>query len=134
MTPGVSASLPEQRAIHACAFFDTPAEQLRLMSRHLADRLATGRVALGLVEERRTGQLTEALEDHGVDVAAQAASGALRLRSARSAYMPWGTFDPGETIKMVAEAERDALLAGYRGLCAAGDMSGPWTADREPSV
>ena len=93
------------------------------MSRHLADGLAGGQAALALVEGSSAAELTVALENDGVDVAAEAARGALRVRSARCAYMPEGTFDPAATIRMVAAAERDALLAGYRGLSAAGDMS-----------
>lgn len=93
------------------------------MSHHLSDGLVAGQRALGLIEHGKAGELTEALEVHGIDVAAQVARGALRIQSASPAYLPNGSFDPVGTIRMVAQAERDALLAGYRGLCAAADMS-----------
>lgn len=111
------------RPIHACAIFDTPTEQLRVMSHHLSAGLASGQRALGLIELGSAGDLTEALELQGVDVAGQVARGALQVRSASSAYLPDGSFDPARTIQMVAHAEQDALLAGYRGLCAAANMS-----------
>lgn len=123
LMPAMSVLPLSPRPIHACAVFDTPAEQLRVMSQHLSTGLAAGQRALGLIEHGRSGELTEALEVHGVDVGGEVARGALRVRSASSAYLPDGSFDPARTIQMVADAERDALLAGYRGLCAAADMT-----------
>lgn len=128
----MSAILPTQQALHSCAIFDAAGEQLRVMSRHLADGLSSGQRTLGLVEQLSAAELSEALENEGVDVGRQVALGALRIGRARSTYVPNGRFDPAGLIGLIADTEREARRAGYRGLCAAGDMS--WALAGDPGA
>lgn len=102
------------------------------MCRHLADGLGRGLLALGLVEEVSPRELTDGLERDGIDAGLQVALGALRIRRARAVYVRHGAFDPMSMIALVAETEREARLAGYRGLCAAGDMS--WALSDDPGA
>lgn len=126
----MTATLPRKQGLHACLIFDDPAEELRVMGRHLADGVAAGRRTLAFVERISTQELTSSLEREGVDVARQVALGALLIRRSRSTYVPNGSFDPAQMTGQVAELEREAARAGYRGLCAAGDMSWALAGDR----
>lgn len=119
-----------EHPFHACLIFERDDEQLRAFAEHIVAGLDAGERAVCLIHELDTVALAGALEDFGVDVARETAEGALQVVRARSAYLATGTFDPVAMIELVADKLREARIAGYRGLCAAGEMS--WALEDAP--
>lgn len=111
------------RSYHACLIFERDDEHLRAIADHLVAGLDNGERALCLLHELDTVALAETLEQRGVDVAKETADGALQVLRAREVYLPNGVFEPAAMIETIALKLHQARLAGYRGLCAAGEMS-----------
>jgi hypothetical protein len=71
--------------------------------------------------------IRDGLRTAGIDVEAEEARGALLLLTKHDGHLSGGYFDPDKMITMLHAAVKDALDAGFAGLCAAGDMS--WLLD-----
>lgn len=73
-----------------------------------------------------------ALKAAGIDVKKEEARGALSLVTKFDAHLKGGTFSADKMISLLHQAVKDALDAGFNGLCAAGDMA--WAMDRAPGT
>jgi len=115
---------------HVCTLFSSPEEQLRAAVEYIGGGLSRGERCLYVCCEHPLEKFREALTQAGIDVKAAEARGALLLLSKNDGHLKGGTFDPDRMISMLHQAVKDALDAGFTGLCAAGDMS--WLLDDAP--
>ena len=73
-----------------------------------------------------------ALQELGIDVAAEAKRGALRLVSGSGAYVVYGNFNPETTLRIFNDAIEQACHDGFSGFRAAAEMS--WALDCEDGL
>ncbi len=119
-----------QEGDHVCTLFSSPEEQLRAAVEYIRGGLSRGERCLWVSCERSVAEFREALKKAGIDVKAEEQRGALLVVSKNEGHLKGGSFDPDRMIAMLHQAVKDALDAGFRGLCAGGDMS--WLLDEAP--
>jgi two-component system, chemotaxis family, sensor kinase Cph1 len=119
-----------QQGDHVCTLFTTPEEQLTAAVEYLSAGLERGERCLYVCCEHGVPEFRRALQQAGIDVAAQERRGALVLLTKQDGHLKGGSFDPDKMISLLRAAVNDALEAGFAGLCAAGDMS--WLLDEAP--
>ena len=119
-----------QQGDHVCALYCTQEEQLAAAVEYIRGGLERGERCLYVVGENGKRSLRAALRRAGIDVAGEEKRGALLLLTKHDGHLKGGNFDPDRMISLLAGAVRDALQAGFNGLCAAGDMS--WLLDEAP--
>jgi len=115
---------------HVCTLFASPEEQLQAALDYIRGGLSRGERCLWVSCERPVAEFRAALKDAGIDVEAEEGRGALLLLAKDEGHLKGGSFDPDRMIAMLHQAVKDALDAGFSGLCAGGDMS--WLLDRAP--
>ena len=121
-----------QQGDHICALYSTPEEQLAVAVDYIRGGLERGERCLYICCEHSIAEFREALKRSGIDVEHEEARGALILNSRYEAHLLGGIFDPDQMIPLLYRAVRDALDAGFAGLCAGGDMS--WVLDQAPGT
>ncbi|MBV8517226.1 MAG: MEDS domain-containing protein [Acidobacteria bacterium] len=110
-----------------CTLYSDRDEQLAAAVNYLRGGLERGERCLYVCCEHSPDEFRAGLRAAGIDVAGEEARGALLLLTKREAHLAGGCFDPDKMITMLHGAVKDALDAGFSGLCAAGDMS--WLLD-----
>jgi len=115
---------------HVCALYTTMEEQLRAAVDYIRGGLERGERCLYVCCEHTIGEFRGALKRAGINVRAEEKRGALVLVTKHEGHLAGGTFDPDRMISMLHAAVKDALDAGFNGLCAAGDMT--WLLDEAP--
>src|SRR5262245_55004051 len=106
---------------HLCLFYDRPAEQLTIVVEYLLRGLRRGEQCLFVSDERNLADARECLAGL-IDVQRESARGALQLLTEDDTYLQDGCFDAERMIAMLNTAVQQAVRAGFRGLCAVGDM------------
>lgn len=107
---------------HKCLIYDgEPSEQLPVVVPLLAEGLQDNWRCLYLGSPDALGMITAALGRRGIDTRREQERSALVLSSDRS-HLVDGRFDPVAMIDGLASSVDDAVAAGFRGLCATGDM------------
>lgn len=119
-----------QQGDHVCTLYSTRDEQLAAAVTYIRGGLSRGERCLYVCCEHSPDEFRAGLQDAGIDVAAEEARGALLLLTKHDGHLKGGSFDPDAMISMLHGAVKDALDAGFNGLCAAGDMS--WLLDEAP--
>ena len=94
---------------------------------YISGGLSRGERCLYVCCEHAPDEFRDGLRKGGIDVDAEEARGALLLLTKEDGHLKGGCFDPDKMIGMLHGAVKDALDAGFAGLCAAGDMS--WLLD-----
>ncbi|HEX3582602.1 MAG TPA: MEDS domain-containing protein [Thermoanaerobaculia bacterium] len=112
---------------HVCSLYSTRDEQLAAAIEYIRGGLARGERCLYVVSEHTPDEFREGLRNAEIDVATEEARGALLIVTKSDAHLKGGSFDPDKMITLLHGAVKDALDAGFEGLCAAGDMS--WLLD-----
>jgi hypothetical protein len=115
---------------HVCTLFTTPAEQLEAAVEYINAGLSRGERCLYVCCEHDLPEFGRALEKAGISVELEQQRGALVLLTKEDGHLKGGSFDPDRMISLLHAAVKDALAAGFAGLCAAGDMS--WLLDEAP--
>lgn len=115
---------------HVCALYSTPEEQLRAAIEYIRGGLERGERCLYICGEHPVKEFREALRRQGVRVEEEEDRGALILCTKHQAHLLGGAFNPDQMISLLARAVKDALAAGFTGLCAGGDMN--WLLDEAP--
>ncbi|HUJ13059.1 MAG TPA: MEDS domain-containing protein [Thermoanaerobaculia bacterium] len=115
---------------HVCTLYSTREEQLAAAIEYIRGGLSRGERCLYVCCEHTPDEFREGLKNAGIDVDAEEARGALILITKREGHLSGGCFDPDKMISMLHTAVKEALDAGFAGLCAAGDMS--WLLDEAP--
>jgi MEDS: MEthanogen/methylotroph, DcmR Sensory domain len=111
-----------QQGDHVCTLYNSKEEQLTAAVEYVIGGFSRGERCLYVCGERTPAQFREALQSHGVDVKAAERRGALMILTKDEAHLKGGSFDPDRMISLLHKAVKDALKAGFQGLCAAGDM------------
>lgn len=116
-----------QQGDHVCALYSNRDEQLAAAIDYLRAGLGRGERCLYVCCEHTPDEFRAGLRAAGIDVDAEEARGALLLMTKHDGHLSGGCFDPDNMISILRDAVKDALEAGFSGLCAAGDMS--WLLD-----
>ena len=127
-----SRRLVYQQGDHICTLYTSPEEQLKAAVEYIRAGLARGERCLYVCGEHSPQELRAALQASGLDVAAEERRGALELVTKFGAHLKDGYFAADKMIGMLHQAVKDALDAGFAGLCAAGDMR--WVLDQAPGT
>jgi two-component system, sensor histidine kinase PdtaS len=115
---------------HVCTLYSSPEEQLQAAIEYIRGGLSRGERCLYVCCEHTLDEFRASLKREGIDVEAEEARGALLLLTKHDGHLKSGSFDPDRMISMLHQAVKDALDAGFAGLCAAGDMN--WILDDAP--
>jgi hypothetical protein len=121
-----------QQGDHVCTLYLTPEEQLAAALEYIRAGLARGERCFYVCCEHELDQFRAALKQGGIDVETEEARGALLLRTKHDGHLEGGKFDPDKMIALLDAAVKDALSDGFKGLCAAGDMT--WVLDGVPGT
>ena len=116
-----------QQGDHVCTLYTTKEEQLAAAIEYIRGGLSRGERCLYVVGEHTPDEFRGGLREAGIDVEKEEARGALILITKHQGHLEGGYFSPDKMINMLHVAVKDALDAGFAGLCAAGDMS--WLLD-----
>lgn len=119
-----------QQGDHICTLYSTRDEQLAAAVAYIRGGLDRGERCLYVCCEHSPDEFRAGLKEGGIDVETEETRGALLLLTKHDGHLKGGTFDPDAMISMLHAAVKDALDAGFSGLCAAGDMS--WLLDEAP--
>lgn len=119
-----------QQGDHVCTLYSTREEQLEAAIHYLRAGLSRGERCLYVCSEYTPEECREGLKKAGIDVEVAEARGALLILTKNDAHLESGSFDPDKMITLLHAAVKDARDAGFKGLCAAGDMS--WLLDGAP--
>ncbi|HYR27338.1 MAG TPA: MEDS domain-containing protein [Thermoanaerobaculia bacterium] len=122
-----SPRIQYQQGDHVCTLYSNRDEQLTAAIDYLRAGLDRGERCLYVCCEHSPDEFRAGLRQAGIDVDAEEARGALLLLTKHDGHLKGGCFDPDAMINMLHVAVKDALDAGFAGLCAAGDMS--WLLD-----
>jgi hypothetical protein len=122
-----SPRMQYQQGDHVCTLYSNRDEQLASAIEYIRGGLSRGERCLYVCCEHTPDEFREGLRAAGIDVDAEEARGALLLITKHEGHLKDGSFDPDKMIHILHTAVKDALDAGFEGLCAAGDMS--WLLD-----
>ena len=111
-----------QQGDHVCTLYTNPQEQLTAATEYLRQGLDRGERCLYVCCEHDVATFRSALRDGGIDVESEENRGALIILTKEQGHLNGGTFDPDSMISRLYVAVKEALDAGFSGLCAAGDM------------
>ena len=121
-----------QQGDHICTLFSSPAEQLTAAIEYIQGGLARGERCLYVCCEHSVRKFRAALRKAGIDVAREEKRGALVIVTKEQVHLKGGRFEVDAMISLLEAAVRDALDAGFAGLCAAGDMT--WVLEGAPGT
>ncbi len=121
-----------QQGDHVCALYLTPEEQLSAAVEYIRGGLNRGERCFYVCCEHELAEFRAALKRGGIDIEAEEARGAILLATKHDGHLEGGKFDPDKMISLLEKAVSDALSAGFKGLCAAGDMN--WVLDGVPGT
>jgi hypothetical protein len=119
--------MPFKRGDHICAIYSTPDELTREVSRFLAEGLRNCERSWYVGSGDEMASLHDALQQIGIDVAAETQRKALQLIAGDAAYIVHGAFNPEATIQIFNDAIEQAYTDGFTGFRAAAEMS--WALD-----
>ena len=119
-----------QQGDHVCTLFSSAEEQLSAAIDYIRQGLARGERCLYVCSEQTPAQFRRALHEAGIEVAHEEKRGALVLLTKETGHLAGGRFSASRMIGMLERAVELALLDGFSGLCAAGDMT--WLLDQAP--
>lgn len=125
-----SPRIQYQQGDHVCTLYSDREEQLEAAINYLRAGLSRGERCLYVCSEHSPDEFRAGLRQAGVDVEVAEARGALLILTKNDGHLKSGSFDPDKMITLLQAAVKDALDAGFKGLCAAGDMS--WLLDEAP--
>jgi hypothetical protein len=117
-----------QQGDHVCTLYSNRDEQLSAAIEYLRGGLSRGERCLYVCCEHTPDEFRDGLRAAGIGVDVEESRGALILITKHEGHLNGGSFDPDKMIHMLHQAVKDALDAGFAGLCAAGDMS--WLLDQ----
>jgi two-component system, sensor histidine kinase PdtaS len=125
-----SPRLSYKEGDHVCTLFASHEEQLQAAVEYIRGGLARGERCLYVCCEHTLDDFRAALKRAAIDVEAEEARAALVLLTKYDGHLNGGSFDPDRMIELLHAAVKSALDDGFKGLCAAGDMS--WILDGVP--
>jgi hypothetical protein len=127
-----SRKLVYQQGHHICTLYASPEEQLQAAAEYIKAGLGRGERCLYICDEHTVEKLPTALQKDGIDVANEEARGALLLVTKSDVHLKGGHFAADRMISLLHQTVKDALDAGFSGLCIGGDMA--WVMDLAPGT
>jgi hypothetical protein len=119
-----------QQGDHVCTLYSSQEERLTTAIQYIRGGLSRGERCVYVCCDQQPYEFRAALRSAGINVDAQEASGALVLQTKHDRHLEGGSFSPAKMIETLNTAVKDALDAGFTGLCTAGDMT--WLLDEAP--
>ncbi len=108
---------------HLCLIYETPEEQFGAVVPFIRSGLERGERCVYVADQHTAGEVLDALDSAGIDVAAATEAGALSVVTKREAYLRDGYFDPERMMAFLAESARSARSAGFKALRVTGEMT-----------
>ncbi len=108
---------------HCAMIYDSPDEQLDFIVPYLRLGLERGEKSVYIYDDNDADTVIAAMEEHGIDVGAATACGALSIITKSHAYLKNGDFDPDWMIDFLAQAVEDAKKQGFPAVRASGEMT-----------
>jgi two-component system, sensor histidine kinase PdtaS len=127
---GKAPRIVYQQGDHVCTMFNSPEEQIAAATEYICGGLERGERCLYVCGEQTPDEFRVELRRAGIEVEREEKRGALMLITKREGHLEGGSFGAAKMIEMLRGAVKDALDAGFVGLCAAGDMN--WLLDDAP--
>ena len=112
---------------HIALFFETQREQFDCVSHYLRDGLEQNEFCFYIVSENSIPSMLLELQKLGVDTDSAQDEGALQFVTKEQSYLRHGLFDPDKMISDLKDLLQHALLSGFSGLRASGEMC--WALD-----
>ena len=100
-------------ACHACAFFGSDEEELRVLAPFAAEGLEANDKLVHILDSRRQRDRLRRLADAGVDVDAAATSGQLDVRAWEQAYLRGQRFDQDAMLALIEEVLQEGQRDGF---------------------
>ncbi len=111
------------RGDHVCALYSTTAELAREVASFLAEGLTRRERCWYGAAGNEMDAVRAALEQRGIDVAAETRRQALMLLAGEGAYVAHGRFNAESTLQVFNDAIEQVYTDGFTGFRAAADMS-----------
>jgi hypothetical protein len=127
---GMTPRIGYQQSDHVCTMFSSPEEQIAAVIEYISGGLERGERCLYVCGEQTPDEFRVELRRASIEVEREEKRGALILITKREGHLKGGSFGAAKMIEMLRGAVKDALDAGFAGLCAAGDMN--WLLDDAP--
>jgi MEDS: MEthanogen/methylotroph, DcmR Sensory domain len=127
---GKAPHIVYQQGDHVCTMFRSPEERIAAAIEYISGGLERGERCLYVCGEQTPDEFRVELRRAGIEVEREEKRGALILMTTREGHLKGGSFGAAKMIEMLRGAVKDALDAGFAGLCAAGDMN--WLLDDAP--
>lgn len=137
MSDALSAQLAVQiarlkKGDHVCMYYETPAEQLAVVSAYIRQGLARQERCLYVAHDRGLNEVAAALQSAGVEVGLEQQRGALVLKTVDDVHLENGRFDRAATLGFFTDAVEQAINDGFTGLRTAAEMT--WIPDGAPGA
>jgi len=116
-----------KRGDHICLFYRDDQSLVETLARYLADGLKNGERCFCAQKPHIIPRLFSALDQQGVDIAAECARGALEIYKEEQVYFPRGRFERMAMMAMLERSIDESLAKGFSGFRTAGEMS--WAVD-----
>jgi|KBSMisStaDraftv2_1062788.scaffolds.fasta_scaffold468567_1 hypothetical protein len=113
-----------QHGHHVCCYYDSPAHQMAIAIAYIKTGLARAEQCLYIADELTLRAVAAVLAQTGVDVRGEQERNALVLLTPADAYLRnGGVFAADWMLRFLADGLDQALIDGFSGLRAGGDMS-----------
>ena len=124
-----------KRGDHICLFYRDEQMLVETLARYLAGGLKKGERCFCAQKPHIIPRLFSALDQQGIDIAAECTRGALEIHKEEEVYFPRGRFERTGMMAMLERSIDESLAKGFTGFRTAGEMS--WALDPrrgEPEV
>lgn len=126
------AGTPIRTPFHACAFFNSKAEEHEMLLPFVRDGVALGEKSFHIVDDAFRDGFRERLAATGLDASALEATGQLEIRGWDNAHLKPGFFDQHAMLALVEEVLSTATKEGYRHVRWIADMG--WALSEKAGV
>ncbi|HXT20031.1 MAG TPA: MEDS domain-containing protein [Thermoanaerobaculia bacterium] len=101
------------RKRHVCAFFNSKAEEYRVLLPFVVEGFAVGHRAFHIVDPTHRAEHLRRLEEAGIDAAAAEGRGQLQVMRWEDAYLRDGHFDQDRMLALIEEVLQDGKAKGF---------------------
>ena len=122
-----SPTIQFKRGDHICLFYRDEQSLVETLARYLADGLKNGERCFCAQKPQIVPRLFSALDQQGIDIAAECKGGALEIHKEEEVYFPRGRFERMAMMAMLERSIDESLARGFTGFRSAGEMS--WAVD-----
>lgn len=98
---------------HICAFFNSPAEEYRVLLPFIKEGFERGEKAFHIVDPRLRREHIERLKSVGIDVESAEERGQFQLRNWEDAYLREGHFDQNKMLTLIEEVLEQGKREGF---------------------